>query len=115
MVTQDRQAAPAATWGGLLQAASTPQEILEVVRDFVATWTPQETSALPPKARLPLRFTEPEDVVHYAFDLSQARLGGEETESLLRMWRLFMDASQRIGSALSRAAAADAANASESR
>lgn len=111
MSARDSRSLPASTWPELLQEARTPREVLAIVRDFVATWTPQEIDALPARARLPLRFTEPEDVVNYAFELSQARLAGAEQEPLGRMWRFFMDASLAVGTALSRGKETDAANA----
>lgn len=90
------------TWPELLRSAQGPREILALVRDFLATWTPQELDSLPPGCQPPLRFQEPEDVVLYTFTLSQVRLAGTESASLDRMWRFFMEATQRVGIAMNR-------------
>ena len=106
----DSPPAPASTWPELLKAARTPREVLVIVRDFVASWTPQEVDSLPHGCGLPLRFQEPEDVILYTFALSQARLAGKENDALSRMWGFFMEASQRAGALMDREKAREAAN-----
>ena len=108
MTIEGNQPASARTWPELLQSAQGPREILALVRDFIATWTPQELESLPPGCQPPLRFQEPEDVVLYTFTLSQVRLTGTESAALDRMWRFFMEATQRVGLAMSRATSAAA-------
>ena len=57
------------TWADLLAAATTPGEVIRVVRDFMATWTPQELAALPADCQPPNKFGLPEDIVLYTFML----------------------------------------------
>ena len=110
MTSRDHRSAPATTWPALLQAARTPREVHGVIRDYLATWTPQELNSLPAECAPPLRFQEPEDVVVYAYALQRARLGGNEDEGLGRMWGFFMEASQRIAAVMDRGKATRAAN-----
>jgi hypothetical protein len=105
-----RSPAPARTWPELLKAARTAREVVDIARNFVASWTPQEVKALPQGCDLPLRFQEPEDVILYTFALSQARLAGKENDALSRMWSFFMEASQRAGALMDREKARVAAN-----
>ena len=101
----------AKTWPELLRGAGTVRDVLMVVRDFLAEWTPEDLKSLPNRCQPPLRFQEPEDVILYAFALAQVRLAGQENEALARMWRFFMDASQRVGIVMERGKSERAANA----
>jgi hypothetical protein len=102
----------ATTWPELLQAAATPEEILGLVRDFLATWTPEEFKALPPECRPLSRFAEPAQVVLFAFALAQARcLGTERTPELIRMDSFFAEAAKCIAMAMGRPAPIPIANA----
>ena len=40
-------------WFDLLASASTPVEVVNVARDYLATWTPDEIAALPRACRPP--------------------------------------------------------------
>lgn len=104
-----RQASVSTTWQDLLLAARTEEDLLLVVRDYLATWTPEELKALPETCKTPSRVVELEEVVDFAFTLAQARLAGKENSSLIRMSRFFMEAAQCVGTVMNRDSV-DAAN-----
>lgn len=98
----------------LLRAARTHREILALVRGYIAAWTPQELHSLPQGCQPPIRFQESEDVALYTYTLSQVRLAGDESEALARMWRFFMEASQRLGAVTDRGKIREALNRAKS-
>ena len=85
------------TWPDLLERASDPDEVLKVVRDFLATWDPYELAALPGPCKPPLRFEQAEDVVGYAFNLVQHQCGpGADDAGVARMAAFFAVAARRV-------------------
>src|SRR5687768_2231744 len=92
----------ATTWTELLEIATTPDEILVLVRDFLATWSPDELAGLPAECRPRARFLVPEEVVLYAYTLALARCEATSNNpELLRMDRFFSEASRRMAMAMS--------------
>src|ERR1043165_8817653 len=55
------------TWQERFDRASTEAEVVEVVRDYVATLTPQEYGSLPVALR-PGQIVDANDITTYAFD-----------------------------------------------
>jgi hypothetical protein len=92
------------TWAELLATALTPEEVLDITRDFLATWTPYELAALPAHCRPPEVFRSPEEIVLYAFTLVQHHCGpGATDEGVFRMAKFFSDAAQRVALVMSSA------------
>ena len=92
------------TWAELLATALTPEEVLDITRDFIASWTPYELAALPVPCRPPEGFRAPEDIVLYAFTLVQYSLGaGVEDDGASRMARYFSPAAQQVALVMSSA------------
>ena len=99
------------TWAELLMTALTPEEVLDITRDFIASWTPYELAALPAPCRPPEGFRAPEDIVLYAFALVQHNLGAcAEDEGAVRMARYFMPAAQQVALVMSNAPRPQAGN-----
>ena len=91
-------------WFDLLASASTPVEVVNVARDYLATWTPEEIAALPRACRPPRRIKFPEEIVDYAFALVKAHLdAGSESNGVTRMATFFAEASWRVAAAMSNA------------
>ena len=90
-------------WKSLLDAAQTEREVVEVTRDYLATWTPRELYALPPSCR-PGLIKSGEDVSSLAFELTQAHCNqGEDlqlAELVLKMMTFFTHASERLSQIL---------------
>ena len=102
------------TWPDLLAAAQTPAEVIGVVRDFIALWTPEEIAALPGACRLPGKFLEPEDVVLYTYTLVEHQLKAErEDPGVFRMSSFFSEATRRVTQLMGETPPKTAANADE--
>ncbi len=87
----------ARTWPQMLARAGTADEVLYIVRDFLASWDPEDIAILPPGCRPPVRFQAPEDVVLYAYALAQARCGDDVgNPAIARMARFFSEAAQQV-------------------
>lgn len=61
--------APAGDWRNLMRSSSHEDEVLELLRDHIARWTPQEIAHLPPDCR-PGRIRDADDVSRWAFELA---------------------------------------------
>ena len=53
-------------WFSRVSAASSVKDVLDIVRDFLASWTPLDIARLPAGARPQGRFVDTEDVASYA-------------------------------------------------
>ena len=85
-------------WYGLLETAVAPEEVLEMVRDFVARWSPAELAKLPPHLR-PGKFFDASDVTEYALDLvrqQQFSMDPRSSPQLHAMANFFSSASSRL-------------------
>jgi len=98
-------------WGDLVDMADTPQKLVSVARDYIATWDPWEVNALPVDCRPPAHLVGPEDVVEYAFALAHhERLPGADDPGVRRMSAFFSLAAQRAAILMSGAPGASAGN-----
>ena len=85
------------TWPGNLHAARTEEEVVEVARDFLATFGPTELASIPARLRPP-RLRDGKDVTDYAYTLVRFRVDDERSSSALidRLSAFFSDATVRI-------------------
>lgn len=84
------------SWQDAVLAAETEGDVLDIVRDFVAQFSPEEVSQLPPVCR-PGKFLDASDVTGYAFDLVRHRCDDAGEESLIhRLSAFFTDANERL-------------------
>src|SRR5690349_3807175 len=96
-------------WFDLLAAAGTPEEVVRVARDFLATWTPEEIARLPADCRPPRTLRFAEEVVDYAFSLVKAHVDdASQNEVITRMANFFAEASWRVAAAMSALESANA-------
>jgi hypothetical protein len=90
---------PAGLWPNVLDAARTEQDLVKIVREYVATWSPEELGRLPAPCR-PGKITDGEDVSDFAFCLARAHLSfsGALADRLLmeRLMGFFTHASARL-------------------
>ena len=86
-------------WKALLDGAINEKEVVEVTRDYLATWTPRELFSLPPACR-PMMVKSAEDIGNLAFELTRAHFGqGDDLELaqlILKMMTFFSHASSRL-------------------
>ena len=86
-------------WRLTVDATQSEKDLVVAVRDYLATWQPDELSQLPEPCR-PGRITSGEDVAEMAYKLSKLRLGFDGTADQLlafdRMMGFFLHASQRF-------------------
>ena len=86
-------------WSSRLHAASTPDEIVCVANDFIASWTETDRARMPSDC-LPPRLGTPQDLSAYAFALTHARLdfagAATKAELLERMCGFMSAAAMRV-------------------
>lgn len=63
-------------WYQRIAQASSPRDLVMVVRSFLDGWTPVDLAKLPPAAR-PQRVVDCDDIASLAYDLAQERLKGD--------------------------------------
>jgi len=80
------------TWQERLDDAMTESEVVEVVRDYLATITHEEIMSLPEALR-PRKIVDANDITTYAFDLVREECHDEGIQHIV----------QRLGHILSRA------------
>jgi hypothetical protein len=89
-------------WQGRLDEASTPHEVVDVSRDFLASWSLEEIVTMPAASR-PWKIVDADDVNSYAIQLAQAHCAtGAASAPLDRMAAFFSNASLRITQMLAR-------------
>jgi hypothetical protein len=65
----EKASAPQEDWRNLIRAASQEEEVIELVRDHIALWSPEEIARLPEDCRPP-RIRDAEDISRWAFELA---------------------------------------------
>jgi hypothetical protein len=84
------------SWQDRLDDAANVHDIVEIARDFLATWDRHEIAALPEPCR-PGKIFDADDVTSYAFQLMQHNCEGDaQADSLMhKMASFFSNASVR--------------------
>jgi hypothetical protein len=107
----ERSKAPREDWRNLILSSTHEEEVIELVRDHLARWTPEEIARLPEECRPP-RIRDAEDISRWAFELASthcAQTVRPDDEPLLdRMLEFVTQAAVRL-SALSAEPPASAA------
>ena len=89
----------AGLWPNVLDGARTELDLVNVVREYVATWSPEEWGRLPVSCR-PGKITDGEDVSDFAYCLARAHLSynGPLADRLLleRLMGFFTHAASRL-------------------
>jgi hypothetical protein len=88
------QPAIAITWQERLARCRVEEEIIAVVRDYLATWSPLELVELPLKCR-PSRMKDGDEITLLAFSLVQASCTETDNAGLARMAAFFGAAATR--------------------
>lgn len=85
------------SWRARLDRAGREADIVWLVKDYVATWLPQEIAELPPECR-PGRFADAEDISAFALQLVRSEVESDhETPSRLHhMAAFFSHAAMRL-------------------
>ena len=91
--------APREDWRNLILGSTQEDEVLELVRDHMALWSPEEIARLPVDCRPP-RIRDSEDLSSWAFDLATThcaqRIRGEDEILLDRMLEFVTQAAIRL-------------------
>jgi hypothetical protein len=93
-------------WQQRLNEATTTEDVMWVVRDFLSEWTPGQLQDLPEECR-PGRLVDADDVAIYALTLVQKQCADDPAQVLRPvhdMATFFIAASQRISQILAHAA-----------
>ena len=86
----------ATTWQHRLDVAYSTQDVVNVARDFLATFSPVDLHSLPAPCQPPRKLFE-EDLATYAVDLVRHECTTPETEELIHtLARFFSHASTRL-------------------
>lgn len=90
-------------WHGRLNGAACAEDVVAIVRDHLAQWTPAELAHVPEALR-PGKFVDAEDVADYAIALAQAQVGRapDDTGAVHKLAMFFSDASARLAQILAR-------------
>ena len=95
----ERSGAPQEDWRNLIRSSSQEEDVLELVRDHMARWSPEEIAMLPVDCRPP-RIRDAEDISRWAFDLASthcARSSAGDDDTLLeRMLEFVTQAALRL-------------------
>ena len=95
----EREGAPKEDWRNLIRDASQEEEVIELVRDHMARWSPEEIARLPVDCR-PSRIRDAEDISRWAFELASthcAQTLASDDEALLdRMLEFVTHAAVRL-------------------
>jgi hypothetical protein len=88
-------------WHGQLDDASTVHDVVEIARDFLASWDRHEIASLPEACR-PGKLFDANDVTSYAFQLVQHDCGSDADAAPLvhKMAGFFSYASIRLSKVL---------------
>lgn len=86
-------------WRNLIRASEHEEEVLTLVRDHMARWTPGEIARLPDDCR-PGRIRDAEDISHWAYRLASnhcaGTVRGEDEPMLDRMLEFVTQAAIRL-------------------
>lgn len=84
------------TWQERLDHAATEADVVDVVRDYLATLTPQEYGSLP-RALRPGKIVDANDITTYAFDLVREECHDEGMQHMVqRLAHMMSRASIRL-------------------
>jgi hypothetical protein len=85
-----------AVYARKLRSAPTEEEVVRLVREFIAEWRPEELAQVPEVCR-PSKIRDGEDIADCAYNLTRSRMEASETSSLLaEMESFFAMACSRI-------------------
>ncbi len=86
-------------WRRYLACAANEHEIVNLTREYVATWSPEEISRLPSDYR-PGRIVDGDDIGQWAYELARAhtslRYTDEQDALLMRMLAFMSEAAMRL-------------------
>ena len=84
-------------WQGRLHSARSEEEVVDIVRDFVAMFSPTDLSQVPTRL-WPPKMRDARDVTDYGYVLVRFRVDDEKSSSstLDRLSAMFSDATVRI-------------------
>jgi hypothetical protein len=92
-------ATPRDDWRNVIRESSREDEVVELVRDHMARWTPEEIARLPEDCR-PGRIRDADDVSQWAFTLASSHCAGvvrgEDEKLLDRMLEFVTHAAVRL-------------------
>ena len=87
------------SWFQQIDAAKTPFEVVNITRDYLATWTPDELARLPVQCR-PGRIKDEQDIdqlhVFLVEEYGRGRLSDDALSALQRITSFIVRASVRI-------------------
>ena len=94
-------------WRDLIALSSTEEDVVQVTREYLASWNPEELSRLPVECR-PGRIRDGEDITRWAFELATEHCSegcaADAEPILVKMLCFLTDAGRRIAQLNSAAA-----------
>ena len=91
------------SWQGRLEQAETETQVVMMVKDFIASFTPEEMNRLSKECQ-PGKFFEAEDVNSYSFTLMRHTCGDDPATAELvhKLANFFANASTRLSQIMAR-------------
>src|SRR4051812_4810272 len=85
------------TWQMLLDSAANEHDVVQIARDFIASFTPHELELMPEQCR-PGKLVDGQDIASYSYDLTTHRCQDSESGAAViqAFAHFFADASQRL-------------------
>jgi len=81
----------------LLDAATNEHEVVQIARDFIASFTPHELELMPEECR-PGKLVDAQDIASYSYDLTTHRCAEADSgaDLIASFAHFFADATQRL-------------------
>jgi len=89
----------AVTWQSRLDNAGSEREVVSIVREFLAQFTPSEIGAIPEHCR-PGKIVDAEDVTTCAFELARYDCRGDGETVMSKLVAFFSNAARRLSQLL---------------
>ena len=94
-----RQAGMTFNWRDLVSSCDSEEAIVQVTREYLASWNPEELARIPEACR-PGRIRDGEDITRWAFELASEHCSGEHQVAaeavLVKMLVFLTEAAQRL-------------------
>jgi hypothetical protein len=96
----------AVTWQEQLDQAPGGVEVMELAREFLASFSPQELAGLPQGCTPPAKLVDPDDVSDYAYELARRNhaMSSQSPELVGKLAAFFSNAAHRLSTIAARKA-----------
>lgn len=85
------------TWQSLIDAATSEHDVVQIARDFIASFTPHEIELMPKECR-PAKIVDGQDIASFSYDMATHRCDESHASAPIvqAFVSFFSDAAQRL-------------------